>query len=258
MKVHRQPRPLGLTLIAQSLNKSKENSDDELISKLLTYIIKHNLTIGGKRLSIETLSLYLNKPVHIILRLFIRYNNKLSQVMLGNRDQTVGALFFLGLKNMLEDKALVEQQAQNLIVAQGVGYKPYLSSAVNDILATNLHATDAFIKLAKAMMPSGPQNAIQINNGEPVGAIKAIGINEAMAILEAEGITKLSYSEDRFKQVSITHNLSSMPQVNAKLQHADAKEIPILSNPLKESKLKHKTRRALEEGINEEEDTQII
>lgn len=262
MKIKRLPRPLGLTLIAQHLTQNKESTNDEYIGRMLTYMIANNITIKGKKLSIETLAIYTGKPVHTILKLYITYTSKLSRVMLGNRQELLGALHFLGFKKCLEDKAYSENQVEVLSRIQGGKYVPYLSTTLNQAIDINMKGTANIMALARLLTPTGPQVAIQNNMGDqPVGAIKSIGINEALKLMEDEGITHLSYNAERYKSIMPS---GDNPEVRATHQLGTKNEIPILANPLEKvntaeakEKLTHKNRRVHEEGINEEEDTQI-
>ena len=256
----RQPRPLGLTVLTKSISNKDTIIDENITGKLISYMLNNNIHYNGKKLTIESLATYLNKPTHLIMKLYIQYTNKLSQTMLGNRDKLLGALIFSSICQIQEDKASCRAQAEILAHSQGGQFKPFVSNALNDILATNISATKQYMELAKLLNPSS--NSIQLNqqfnSNDEISGIKSIGTQEALNLLESQGITKLAYNEERYKELKAQHGIDNMPIVNAKLQ-GQAKEIPILNNPnssnepLKEdNKQHHRTRRSRELGLDEE------
>lgn len=262
--IKRQPRPLGLSLLANQLKNNKTNPD--LLSKILHYFLKNtNLEVNKKKLTIETLAGYLNISPHIVMKAYLDYQGKLAKVMMGDGKDSAGVLNFVGFGQILEDQALVSDQLQTLLIAQNGQYKPFISSTVNDALRLKMANTDMLLKLANILQPRINQTNIQNNLDLQLGntpAGKAIGINEALSLLQEQKMTQLSYSTEANSGLIKAHNLDEMPEVRATHQQLVLTD-GIIHNPLNptpedvdraKKQSKHLSRRQEEEGLDVEND----
>lgn len=251
----RQPRPLGLTLLAQQTRN--QPTTIEHIHKILNYILSYNMEVNGKKLTIATLATYLNIPKHTVLKAFTEYQAKMSNVVVGLGNNIRGALIFQALEKNLEDQALVSQQLQLLQASQGNSYKAYISSSVNEILGLKLKSSAAILDILKAV--SGPgmgtgNTLIQNNFGtqNEVPATKSLGINEALGLLQKNGLLPMAYQATDFTDLRQKNNLESVPEVRATHQAQVATDgMSLLTPPT--SNNKHIDRRANEEDADIEE-----
>lgn len=249
IKAHRIPRPLGITLLAQQTRNNHNNQiSPDIIQRIISYSLSHSLQLNNKQLTIETLAIYLNMPKTTIMKAYIEYQDKMAKVMIGNKDKLQGALLFLGLNKILEDKARIDNQARILETSQGGVYKAFISTEVNHALGLNLQATKAIVDLYKAI--SGPNNGtsnpINIQNNISNTPIQAVGINEALNILNKEGLLNLDYGAPNPRLIE-AHNLHEVPEVRA-THMAKVATDGIAFNT--EHKSKHEDRRAIEEGLD--------
>lgn len=246
-KAHRIPRPLGLTLLAQQTRNTTQSLSPDIIQRIISYSLSHSLQLNNKQLTIETLAIYLNMPKTTIMKAYIEYQDKMAKVMIGNKDKLQGALLFLGLNKILEDKARIDNQARILETSQGGVYKAFISSSVNEALGLNMQATKAIVDLYKTLNSNqGNTNSIQIQNNISNTPIQAVGINEALNILNKEGLLNMDYGAPNPRLIE-AHNLQDMPEVRA-THMAKVLTDGIVDNV--EHKSKHIDRRAIEEGLD--------
>lgn len=251
----RIPRPMGLTLLARQ-TQTKQEINTELINKLLHYVFNNQLQINNKACTINELATYLNISNTTVMKAYIEYQNRLAKVMLGNSGGILGALQFLGLEKILENEALVSNQLRCLQASQGGEYKAYISSSVNEVLGLKMKSTDAILGLFKHLKPTGPTIAIQNNNGaQSSSAIKAIGMTEALQILDQQGLTNLSYNPQSYTHLHEAHNIGSGPEVRANHMALSATDgMSLLTSPKVQNKDEgHINRRAIEENLDTEE-----
>ncbi len=263
----RIPRPLGLTILSQTIQRDKP--DEQTMEKLFSYILHNKLQINGKQLSLRTLGSLLHIPETTVYKRWIEYQNKLSNAFIGKAGNGAGAIGFFSLEAAMEGYLASSAQLAVLTRSQGGQYKPYISSSVNEALGQNTAAIRTLLDFYKTMKGSSPTNALQINNygaseGTDTTALKSISINEAMKLLEDEGITKIGYDESLYPTVKSDHLSSDIPEVRATHQEMSKSDaMPIMLPTTKaqtkgtsEGKVpsKHLTRRIEEEGINDEDD----
>lgn len=261
----RIPRPQGLTLISQQLtNKPNE----EVVEKLFQYLLGNRLEYKGQVLSLSTIGQMVNMSEIAVYKRFMAYQNKLSKAFLGKGQDTTGALGFFSLKAALEGYLASSAQLAVLTRSQGGQYKPYISSSVNEALGQNTAAIRTLLDYYKVLKPTGPTNALQINNygaseGNNPTALKTISINEAMKLLDDKGINKIGYDENLYPEVKTTHLSESVPEVRATHQDMSRSDAMPLILPGTKAKAEgttmptkagHITRRIKEEGIDEEND----
>lgn len=89
-----------------------------------------------------------------------------------------------------------------------------------------------------------PQPADQAASNE-----KAIGVNEALRLLESKGQLGLNYGEENNKNLPITKELLQLPEVRANRQQGNTDD----ANLAKMGKSHHRNRRAKELEIDDEE-----
>lgn len=275
----RYERPMGLTMLAvqfqqyatlvnqdaknikhitktrkepKQLNQETSVLKEKLIQKLIAYVLSAKLMVGDKQITLSNLGDYLNIPNHIIIKHYIRYSEKMGQVFNNQKaGGLAGVIQFEVLAKILEDRAAIAMQQAILTKSQGGQYKPFISSAVNDILNIQLSSTKVMMEYAKMLTPTGPNLAFnqynQFNPANPNPGIKAIGVSEAMHILEEKGV--LHISPESFAQLPIASSIPSLPEVRANHQHGNMDDAKLV----KSSKLHHVKRRVKDEGLDEED-----
>lgn len=260
----RIPRPLGLTILSQSIQTKKP--DEQVIEKLFSYILHNKLQINGKQLSLRTIATLLHIPETTVYKRWTEYQNKLNNAFIGKAGNGAGALGFFSLEAAMEGYLASQAQLAVLVRSQGGQYKPYISSSVNEAIGQNTAMIRTLLDFYKALKGNAPTNALQINNynapeGKDNTALKSISINEAMKLLEDQGIAKIGYDENLYPDVAKSHLSSDIPEVRAthqEMSKSDAMPIMLPSTKAKgtEGKVpsKHLTRRIDEEGINPEDD----
>jgi len=259
--ITRIPRPSGLTLLAQQTRN--QQPDINLVQKILSYTLAQPIQLNNKPVTIQTLASYLNISKTIVMKAYIDYQAKMSKVMLGNGSDVGGALLFLGLEKILENEAIGSQQLQLLQASQGNGYKAYISSSVNEAINLKMKATEAILGLYKAIRPQGPTSLIQNNFGpnsaNPNEAIKAIGMAEALQILNEKGLTKIDHNPQSHQHLIPIHSLENVPEVRANYMDASNTDGMALvaklntnDEEIKDNKSHHRNRRSIEEGLDEE------
>lgn len=246
----RQPRPLGLTLLAQQTRN--QPITNQLISQILNYILSTNIEVRGKRLNLHNLSIYLNISLNQVMKAYLDYQGQLSRVMLGNVENVKGALLFSAMEKNLENEAYCHDQLRLLQASQGGTYKAFISSSVNDAIGLKMQSSKALMDMYKMLNPSGPSIAIQHNHNQPVGAIKSVGQTEALQILQKEGLLAINYDPTYNAKLIGTHNLDKAPEVRATHQATSTTDgVTLLTGPANINN-HHKTRRSKEEGLDEE------
>ena len=109
-------------------------------------------------------------------------------------------------------------------------------------------AYEKMAKIAQSLLPGIDPRAMPHNPDTMETSEKAIGVNEAMKLLEANNQLNLTYGEDANKQLAISNNLINLPQVIANRQVGNMDDTKLV----KMGKAHHRSRRAEELGIDEE------
>jgi len=248
--IKRISRPLGLTLLAQQVNNKQ--IDNSTIEKILSYMLNNKIQINNKEFSINTLATYLNIPSYRIMKAYINYQNKLSGVILGDKESLKGALIFSILEKNLEDRQGIAEQLYLLRRSQSGRYKPFISTAVNEALDLSLKSTKSFLDLYRVMAPNPNQSTTNIlNNLQPETATKSISISEALILLEKEGLAQISYDENRYPNIKAQNLLDNAPEVRANFQSSERSDaISLVKSKSTTEDLGHPNRRGVDENLD--------
>lgn len=260
-KINRISRPLGLTLLANQVNKTRILNinliSQQDIERILNYLLSSQLTINNQPLSLQALANYLSLPFQTIMKAFLKMQEKSANIMLpGDKGSKTGAIIFLSLQKILESQSQISQQRSLLVQAQQGKYVPFLTNSVNDILKTEMHSNSYLLDLAKALSglngpnaqsPSGP-NQTQMGTSS---AIKSVGVNEALKIMQDEGILDLTYNPNDYIGIEKANKLIGLPEVRANHQIGNIEDAKYME--VKDNKAHHRTRRVIDESIDEED-----
>jgi hypothetical protein len=248
--IQRKSRPLGLTLLTQSIH-SKATIDDKVIGQLINYSLNHNLCYHNKPFTIDTLSDLLGISKATAYKHYLQHTSRVANLI---NPSNVGGLYLgqifdllAGASGTLRD---IRSQKQILQVAQGQEYVPFLTEQVNNILGTEMAAYEKMAKIAGALLTNINPNALPQNpNGTPDE--KAIGINEAMKLMEAQGRLQISYGQEANQSLADKYlSNPNVPVVIANQQQGNTEDQALV----KMSKNNHRTRRVKELDIDEDPD----
>lgn len=244
----RQARPLGLTLLTQSIH-TKQALDDKTIGQLINYSLNHTLSYNNKPFSTDTLAYMLGISPAEAYKHYIKHTARVANLINPKDIQGLylGQIFGLlaGASGTLRD---IGTQKRILQAAQGNDYVPFLTEQVNSILGTEMAAYEKMAKIAQALTTGVDPRAMPQPADQAPGNEKAIGVNEAMRLLESKGQLGLNYGEENNKHLPITKELLQLPEVRANKQQGNTDD----ANLAKMGKAHHRNRRAKELDLDEE------
>lgn len=245
----RKARPLGLTHLAQAIHY-KHQLPDKAIHQLINYSLNHNLCFNNKPATIEVLADLLGISRAEAYKHYIEHTARIANLVNPKDIQGLylGQIFGLlaGASGTLRD---IGTQKRILQAAQGNDYVPFLTEQVNSILGTEMAAYEKMAKMGEAMLKTVDPRAMPSDMPGGPNSEKAIGVQEAMKLLEAKGQLKLEYGAQANKQLAITHKLVDMPEVIANKQIGNTDDEALS----KMGKAHHRNRRAKELNLDEEE-----
>lgn len=263
-KPSRVPRPLGLTLLANQIQKTRNKNiiPEQYIESILNYILSNQLQLNNKPLSLQTLAQWLGIPFQTVMKAFLKMNEKAAAVMLpGGGRQQAGALIFFSLQKILESQSEISNQREILKRSQGDRHKAFVTGDLNNVLRMEQDGTKYLLDIAKALSglngPTGqfgtnnPMVQMGSNGPNTNTSIKSIGVNEALQILQDEGLTDLTFNPHDYEGISKQHQISAMPEVRANLQIGNMDDAKYME--AKDNKVHHRTRRVRDERLDSEE-----
>ena len=241
----RIPRPKGLTLTIQNYNKHKSDLHYKKAIDIiaLNYINNEYLVEGQPmntyqvaehyQVSFKMLSNAINKHVQEMA-------SYISQEDLVAAHRSILGRVFLGSE---KDRALIHNQLQRLLAAQGDGYRPYISAEVNNALKLMLASTKNLIDLSDRIIPKNTEILnIMVNQGETenISVQDAIGLirQEIQQALPSNG-NKALPEKSTLQTIRTTHNLDEMPNVKANTgdegANINSKASKLIEDPLSHS-----------------------
>ena len=248
----RQQRPMGLTLLLTSIQK-KSSLDDKVIYQLINYILNHNLSWNHKPLTIEVLAELVGISKAQAYKYYLQHNAKVASLISPKDIQGLylGQIFQV-LAGASETLNHSRQQRRVLQASQGNEYVPFLTEQVNSILGTEMTAYEKLSKITESLtktidpraMPTPPEGQ-QGTEGD-----KAIGVAEAIRLLESKGQLGLAYANDNLDGLAKQYQLEDGPQVIANLQIGNKEDAALIK---KDNKAHHRTRRSRELDLDEED-----
>lgn len=278
----RIPRPKGLTVQAlyastlstKNLTKKKE-SINNLYSKLISNYLTNNFTINNKAYSINQLANLFNIPVTIIHKHIHEQTNTLAKVLdKGNIEDTYRALISTVLNNSLQDRSLVSEHLQTLLVSQGGQYKAFVSSEVTKALKLMLESnTSTMDILGKIFGASKGNTNILITNSGPISSsdpnhntTEQFTTNEALKLLASKGLTDVPQNRQKKEALYAQYDIENTPEVRATLLENNSTTDTLSSGPISVRDLpdnpiediqyiEHDERREHEYGISPKDDS---
>lgn len=277
----RIPRPIGTTILAQSLHSNANNKLDlnPLKHHLLNIYFLNNQTLNNQAYTIEQIAQLLQLSTIQVLRFMNKKLGYLSGFQLQGQETDIQAIqeslretffrFFLGALNHSQKADL---QYDTLARAQGGKYKPYISEQVNKALS-NLFASDHNMRETFKVMytvlgakqadspnpflvPSRSQSET-ISDSDPN---RSLSLSDAMDLIEKQGSNRLLESAALRQNLLISHSLSDMPEVRANYQTEtiksaapeDSSSVPITpTEGVSDPKSRHRSRREKIEGYED-------
>ncbi len=245
----RQARPIGLTMLIQSVH-SKQQLPDKAIHQIINYSLNHNLCYNNKPATIEVLADLLGISKAEAYRHYIAHTARVANLVNPKDIQGLylGQIFSLlaGASGTLRD---IGTQKRILQAAQGNDYVPFLSSEVGNILSSEMKAFETMTKLAEAMLKGVDPRAMPQNPSDQPTNEKAIGVNEAMKMLEAKGQLGLTYGQEANTPLANKYLIEAhIPEVIANKQVGNTDDEKLA----KMNKNHHRNRRAKQLDLDED------
>lgn len=267
----RIPRPKGTTFLSQSLSDSPTTKQRKLKEHVLNLYFINNQTLLNKQYTIEQVAEYLCISTNEVLRYM---TNKLGYLqglgettpeelvkVLLNGIRVLSSRIILGSLNHAQQ---ADVQYVTLLASQGVGYKAFISSTVNDALRNNLASDSNLRETFKVMYqvasnlepnPSQPTNHFLLpkssksHTQSQEDPNRSLTLSEAMEMVYKTGTNKLLEEPILRTKLVSEHNLDAMPEVRANYQSTGSQsEKDPIPDSKKLRKERHLTRRELEEG----------
>lgn len=216
----RVARSKGLTFRLINLRKEPNKRKKELLYKgitrdLLRRYISEGYSLNGRSISVGELAEYFNISLREVMK---GINGSVASFMeLTNKEgiaDTYRALMGLALEGSLADRGLILRQASGLIAAQGNGYVPFLTTAVNQSLKNLLDSQKPILELLRSL---NPQGGLVINNNIANENGTYLSANEAVILLDKKNQPLLA-NDGAQKQLEGTYMDGEVPEVIATRQ----------------------------------------
>lgn len=245
----RIPRPRGFTLALQSLNPNDPQKTKKTLNYLKQLIVEQwtmdNNELHGKLYTIKDLSIYLNLPISITMKIMNNCLVRVSNLFGGNNGERMGEVARAQIFRLLfcgsESHSLIAKQTNILMASQGDGYKPFISGEVNRSLANMIQSNRAMADLVKLMMPSNT-GQLTINNNLNQTA-KYVNTEQAVNLIREN-------TKSMIEDTSLLPILEGVPNISARTQdlskigikNANLLPAPKEPRPNKEKKYEHGNR----------------
>lgn len=147
----RVPRPKGVTYLSIEYNKSKDNQAYlALIQHIITQYALSGFRYLGIPVSIPMLAQNLNIPQSQIVQAVSQVGNNLGNFDNGEAVQdTIKTIMALSTQFAMQDRGLIHNQLETLLISQDGKYKPFVTSEVNKNLKLMLDSTKNIMDLHK-------------------------------------------------------------------------------------------------------------
>lgn len=230
----RVPRPIGTTYLSQSLHKtSKEtkeinNTNEITLEQLQIHIIEHyinnNYKYCNQTLSLESFSNYTNIPISLIQNtMYDKAKIQYGLLTKDGQEEIYGALFSMLSNWGLNDRIAALTHANTLVAEQNGQYVPYLSSEVTRALANAQSTTVNMINMARNFFGNQGSgftiNNVQNNLENATVTNNVLTTEKALQLIETKApIKRLAEDKDTMDNLYQDYELSSMPELDARLQ----------------------------------------
>lgn len=275
----RIPRPLGVTYLMSQYHSAEESLKEEIKTRIISHVVNqwalNNGLLCNESHNVNSLAKYLCCDISDIQYV-------LQQRLLSNRlwdrekqEELLSAVTGWTLTMAMEDRMEAASQVEILKRSQGDHYVPFISSELRQALDLKMKAGSNLSAVVK-QMSGGSLNIFnqQVNVAPENTTGDFITKQEALKMVEVSVQQALPSNEDTVKYLEEKyHNFEGLPEVNAKKQIGidaskeglDFNKTELLQitdnyNMHRESAEDvdfHEIRRAVELGIDEEEDVEF-
>lgn len=241
-------RITGITNILKLYHSTKEQKYlDKAKEHTINHYLQNNLQLNGQALTIQQLAIHTRMTEKEIMEKLAKLGEEVYKTMEDGESIASRAIKMILLRGMLEQANLAKNQANLLYIAQDGQYKPFLSSAANQAIANMANSMKPMLEYLRAIQPTGPKVAIQVNNNQPnqVPQDKAIGANEAVMLISAQREHKSLLENPDQQQMLLEQYIlpEPLPEVIATRQQGqEAAPTMKVYRPTKIKKSRHETR----------------
>lgn len=230
-KILRIPRPIGITLLARSYNKSNDtNLLSTLYNKIIGQYIQSGFQVNGVSMNMSQLALYLGLPLQNLMKKVHQQIQVFGQLGEGKNLETMGSALKVCLFNgALEARQIANQQVTLMMKAQDGKYVPFVSTTVNGAIG-NLFKADINLQGVYNTLFKEANTSININNN-PTTNNAFLTPEKAVQILIDKGNNGLIKKPEMVEALRIEKALQDphLPEVVATRQQGfQADSIPTL------------------------------
>lgn len=205
-QIERMPRPTGVTILAQQMNKAKSKKlrktrKEKLISHIVNIYTMSGFRLNDRTLSIPQLAHLLNTKVETIQSCMLGTSHTLEAFKDPQRLQDTAAV----LANMstlwaIQDRGIIQHQLEILLKSQGDKYSPFISGEISRVLSTLLQSNKQVAEIFRTFYASG--STININNNlTQNNQSQSLTVEEAYKIVQTSQPKEIQ--TDNIKQAKI-------------------------------------------------------
>lgn len=204
-QIERMPRPTGVTILAQQMNKAKSKKlrktrKEKLISHIVNIYTMSGFRLNDRTLSIPQLAHLLNTKVETIQSCMLGTSHTLEAFKDPQRLQdTAAALANMSTLWAIQDRGTIQHQLEILLKSQGDKYAPFISGEISRILSTLLQSNKQVAEIFRTFYASG--STININNLTQNNQSQSLTVEEAYKIVQTSQPKEIQ--TDNIKQAKI-------------------------------------------------------
>lgn len=205
-QIERMPRPTGVTILAQQMNKAKSKKlrktrKEKLISHIVNIYTMSGFRLNDRTLSIPQLAHLLNTKVETIQSCMLGTSHTLEAFKDPQRLQdTAAALANMSTLWAIQDRGTIQHQLEILLKSQGDKYAPFISGEISRILSTLLQSNKQVAEIFRTFYASG--STININNNlTQNNQSQSLTVEEAYKIVQTSQPKEIQ--TDNIKQAKI-------------------------------------------------------
>jgi hypothetical protein len=206
--IERMPRPTGVTILAQQMNKAKSKKlrkqrKEKLISHIVNIYTMSGFRINDRTLSIPQLATLLKTKVETIQSAMLGTSHTLEAFKDPQKlSDTAAALANMSTLWAIQDRGTVQHQLEILMKSQGEKYMPFISGEISRLLSTLLQSNKQVAEIFRTFYQSGStiniNNQIQNNNQSQT---QTLTVEEAYKIVQTSQPKEIQ--TDNIKQAKI-------------------------------------------------------
>lgn len=205
-QIERMPRPTGVTILAQQMNKAKSKKlrktrKEKLISHIVNIYTMSGFRLNDRTLSIPQLAHLLNTKVETIQSCMLGTSHTLEAFKDPQRLQdTAAALANMSTLWAIQDRGTIQHQLEILLKSQGDRYSPFISGEISRVLSTLLQSNKQVAEIFRTFYASG--STININNNlTQNNQPQSLTVEEAYKIVQTSQPKEIQ--TDNIKQAKI-------------------------------------------------------